>query len=273
MDIKEFLNEFNKRCGYDFSDYSANSISRRLTKICEEMGLSFEQIINMVVADKKLVQTIVEDITVNTTELFRDPAVWVAYAKVLPRQIPKQTMSTIWHIGCSKGLEVYSDLVLINELGLKDRCRVIGTDINPTVLDNAAKGVYPYRFNQCYVENFNTVMKSLDLNVPFDKYFAIDEAADTITVLPHLREQARFLRQDLVKDRAPFAYRVDIVFLRNVMIYFNEQLQLRVLSNVLEKMHDGALFIMGKQEDIPQPMKAILLRQGLFYKKIKSSWP
>lgn len=269
MDIKDFLKEFNRRCGFDFSDYSTNSISRRLSKICEEMGLSFEQILNMVVANKQLVQTIVEDITVNTTELFRDPSVWTAYAQLLPKHLPKQTMSTIWHIGCSKGLEVYSNLIIINELGLQDRCRVFGTDINPTVLENAQKGVYPYSFNKGYVDNFNTVMQSLNLNTPFEKYFSIDEQADIMTVSPTLRQQARFLPQDLVKDRAPFAYRVDVVFLRNVMIYFNEQLQNRVLSNVLEKMHDGALFIMGKQEDIPQAMKSRLLRQGPFYKKFK----
>lgn len=269
MLLKDFLIEFNKRCGYDFSDYSVNSISRRLDKIRDEKNLSFEQILSLAPNDKNLLQEVVEDITVNTTELFRDPAIWVTYASLLPRQLPKGTMSTIWHIGCSKGLEVYSDLVIIHELGLQDRCRVIGTDINPTVLDTAQRGVYPYHFNYAYVDNFNAVMKELNPNTHFEDYFTIDEDADSITVRPDLVAKTRFLRQDLVKDRAPFAYRADVVFLRNVMIYFNEALQSRVLSDVMAKMHDNALLIMGKQEDIPPTFKSKFKPQGPFYKKAR----
>ncbi len=269
MLLKDFLIEFNKRCGYDFSDYSVNSISRRLDKIRDEKNLSFEQILSLAPNDKSLLQKVVEDITVNTTELFRDPAIWVTYASLLPRQLPKGTMSTIWHIGCSKGLEVYSDLVIIHELGLQDRCRVIGTDINPTVLDTAQRGVYSYHFNHAYVDNFNAVMKELNPNTRFEDYFTIDEEADTITVRPDLVAKTRFLRQDLVKDRAPFAYRADVVFLRNVMIYFNEALQSRVLSDVMTKMHDNALLIMGKQEDIPPTFKSKFKPQGPFYKKAR----
>lgn len=267
MDVKDFLSEFHKRCGYDFSDYSVNSISRRLSKICTDSNLSFEQILDKAPTDKHLLQQVVEDITVNTTELFRDPQIWATYASLLPRQLPKGTMSTIWHVGCSKGLEVYSDLILIHELNLQDRCRVIGTDINPTVLETAQRGVYPFRFNHGYVDNFNAVMKALNLDVPFEKYFSIDETADTMTVRPDIASKARFLLQDLVRDRAPFAYRADVVFLRNVMIYFNETLQIRVLSEIMDKMHDNALLIMGKQEDIPPSMKSRFKTQGTFYFK------
>lgn len=269
MDIKEFLKEFNSRSGYDFCDYSVNSISRRLQKICDEMKMSFEQILDRVAADKELVRAIVEDITVNTTELFRDPQVWVALSKVLPRQLPKQSMSTLWHVGCSTGLEVYSDIFLLNELGLSDRTRVIGTDINPSVLERAGRGVYPFSFNRHYLDSFATVMAGIGSEAGFDKYFEIDTAADTMTVRPEFRSRAKFLKQDLVKDKPPFAYRVDVVFLRNVMIYFNEPLQTRVMREVLAKMHDGALLILGKQEDLPSAIKAQFVPQGIFYKKAR----
>lgn len=269
MDIKEFLKEFYSRSGYDFCDYSANSISRRLQKVCDEMKMSFEQILDCVAADKELVRAIVEDITVNTTELFRDPQVWIALSKILPRQLPKQSMSTLWHVGCSTGLEVYSDIILLNELGLIDRARVIGTDINPSVLERACKGVYPFSFNRQYLDSFAAVMAAIGSEADFDKYFEIDTAADTMTVRPEFRSKAKFLKQDLVKDKPPFAYRVDVVFLRNVMIYFNESLQTRVMREVLAKMHDGALLILGKQEDLPSAVKAQFVPQGMFYKKAR----
>lgn len=269
MEIRDFLREFQSRSGYDFCDYAAGSISRRLSKVSDEMGLTFEQILDRVAADKELVNAVVEDITVNTTELFRDPQMWVAYGTALPCHLARQTMSTLWHVGCSTGLEVYSDLILLEELGLSSRVRVIGTDINQSVIDRAVRGVYPYRFNRHYVDNFNEVMKGLGLNAEFGKYFDIDEERDTMTVRAELRPRPRFLKQDLVRDRVPFAYRADVVFLRNVMIYFNEPLQTRVLQGVMDHMHDGAVLIMGRQEDIPAAHKCHFARQGCLYKKVR----
>lgn len=269
MEIRDFLREFQSRSGYDFCDYAAGSISRRLCKVSDEMGLTFEQILDRVAADKELVNAVVEDITVNTTELFRDPPVWVAYGKALPRHLSRQGMSTLWHVGCSTGLEVYSDLILVEELGLARHVRVFGTDINHSVIARAERGVYPYRFNRHYVDNFNAVMQGLGLSADFGKYFDIDEAGDTMTVRPELRGRARFLKQDLVRDRVPFAYRADVVFLRNVMIYFNEPLQARVLQGIAEHMHDGAMLIMGRQEDIPSALKSHFARQGCFHKKVR----
>lgn len=269
MEIRDFLREFQNRSGYDFCDYAAGSISRRLCKVSDEMGLTFEQILDRVAADKELVNAVVEDITVNTTELFRDPQVWVAYGKALPRHLSRQAMSTVWHVGCSTGLEVYSDLILLEELGLAPRVRVIGTDINQSVIDHAAAGVYPYRFNRHYVDNFNAVMQGLGLCADFCKYFDVDECRDTMTVRAELRSRARFLKQDLVRDRVPFAYRADVVFLRNVMIYFNEPLQARVLQGVMEHMHEGAILIMGRQEELPTSHRGHFVSQGCFYKKVR----
>ena len=268
MDYKAFLQKFNEKCGYDFSDYSSNSISRRLQKICDETGMTFEQILKQVVADRNFVRRIVEDITVNTTELFRDPAIWISLSNTLYKQLPKRTsMCTFWHIGCSSGLEAYSNIIMLNELGLGSRSRVIGTDINPTMLDVARRGEYVYSFNRAYIDNFNAVMRGLGLSTKFDKYFEIDTEADLIKVRPEIKALARFLQQDLVKDQAPFAYKVDVAFIRNVMIYFNDDLQKRIVEAIVERMHPGAMLVMGKQETLPQSVEALFTLQGSFYKK------
>lgn len=267
MTYKEFLIDFSLRSGYNFVDYSENSISRRLQKICDDTGMTFEQILAKVVSDKDLVKQIVEAITVNTTELFRDPDVWVQVAKSLYPKLPKQAMSTIWHAGCSTGLEVYSDLALIHELGIEGRVRVIGTDINPTVLEVARAGVYNYVYNKSYIDNFNAVMKGIGSDATFDKYFEVDEKADKITVSPLLRGKASFLAQDLVKDRAPFPYHVDIVFIRNVIIYFKENLQLSVLKAIYDKLFAGGYLILGKQESLPLSAGTLFGQNGIFYKK------
>lgn len=267
MTHKEFLQAFSQQCGYDFVDYSESSITRRLQKICDDTSMTLEQILVKSAIDKKLVTKVVEDITVNTTELFRDPSVWVSIGKTLYPKLPKQSMATIWHAGCSTGLEVYSDLILLSELGMADRVRVIGTDINPSVLETARSGRYSFAYNKQYVDNFDLVMRELGIFSTFEKYFAIDEVADTITVCPELRRKATFLTQDLVREKAPFPYRVDIVFIRNVIIYFNEALQMKVLRNISEKLFPGGSLILGKQEDLPLSAGILFGRNGAFFKK------
>ncbi len=268
MDYKSFLKVFGTQSGYDFSNYSENSISRRLQKICEETGLTFEEILDKIVGDRSFVRQIVEDITVNTTELFRDPSVWAYLRQNMYPKLPKMTKTTIWHIGCSTGLEVYSDLVMLSEMGMLENSRVYGTDINESVLEVARAGEYVYSFNKNYVTNFDEVMKESGFaGVKFDKYFEIDEKNDLIKVRDILKGRPTFMKQDLVKDKAPFPYKVDCVFLRNVMIYFDEQLQTKILGEVKEKMHPEAVLIMGKQEEVPVTMKNQFRKAGLFYKK------
>ncbi len=267
MDYKEFLKRFNDRSGFNFCDYSSNSISRRLQKICDETGLSFEEILDTIVSDKELVRRIVEDITVNTTELFRDPTVWISLAQNLYNTLPTYSTSTFWHIGCSSGQELYSNLILLNELGLSDHVRVIGTDINATILEVAKSGEYPYDFNKdVYINNFNAVMNGLGINASFDKYFDIDEQNDVMRVKEPLRSKAIFLLQDLVKDKAPFPYRVDVTFIRNVMIYFNDDLKNRIVLSIIDKLYDGGALILGKQEELPTETISYFENKGTFYK-------
>lgn len=266
MDYRSFLVALGEKSGYDFSDYSGGSISRRLQKICDETGMTFEQILDRVVTDKAFVKRIVEDITVNTTELFRDPDVWTRLYALAYRRLPR-TQCTVWHAACSTGLEVYSNLILLNEMNLLGRVRVIGTDINEKVLETARKGEYAYTFNKAYVENFDAVMRGAGLTATFDKYFEVDHANDLIRVKEPIRGRATFMTQNLVTDKAPFPYMVDMVFLRNVMIYFNDQLQQKILADISSRMYPGAVLVMGKQEDVPQKMTADFTFIGPHYLK------
>lgn len=266
MDYKEFLQALKEKTNYDFCDYSENSISRRLQVLCKETGLSFEEILDKVQADVAFQAKVVEDITVNTTELFRDPLVWVSLFKTLYKQLPKARI-TIWHVGCSVGLEVYSNLILLNELGLLDKCRVIGSDINQRVLDIAKNGVYAYKFNAHFRVNFDVVMQGIGSQSRFEDYFEIDEAKDTMRVKENMRCVPLFMRQNLVEAKCPFAYKVDVVFFRNVMIYFNSKLQVKILNMVYNKMYNGAAIVMGKQEQMPMSMLCRFNSSGLFYRK------
>lgn len=267
MDFKQFLKNFKTKTGYDFCDYSDNSISRRLEKISTSTGLTFEQMLDKALTDTTFRNKVIDEITVNTTELFRDPATWISLYKTLYQQLPKSPTITFWHIGCSRGLETYSNLIMMHQIGLFDKCRVIGTDLNPRVLDIARKGEYAYKFNLYFKDNFDEVMKGCGLNAKFEDYFDIDEQKDIMKAKPFLTERPSFMIQNLVQDKVPFAYKVDVVFFRNVMIYFNEKLQNKIMASVCSKMYDGAALILGRQESLTPLMSTRFTKNGQFYQK------
>lgn len=267
MDFKQFLREFKSRTGYDFCDYSDNSISRRLQKISEESNMTFEQMLAKIVADEGFKNKVIDDITVNTTELFRDPVMWIGLYNTLYKQLPKTPVITFWHVGCSVGLEVYSNLILMHQLGILDKCRSIGTDLNPRVLNIARSGEYAYKFNSYFKVNFDEVMKGCGLSAKFEDYFEIDEASDKMRVKPFILEKPKYYVQNLVQDKAPFPYKVDVVFIRNVMIYFNDKLQNQIMSMIGSKMYDGAALILGKQESLTAQMLTRFTKSGQYYQK------
>ena len=209
-DILQFINTLKNLSDYDFSDYSEKSFKRRVEKIKEDYSLTFNQLLRKVKRDKQFIEQIVKDITVNTTELFRNPKSWQAIKyRILPK-LKEKPYFNIWHAGCSTGQEVYSMLILLNELGITDKARIYASDINLDVINVAKKAQYVYRFNIEYLENFDAVIRQNPYNfeeyhnVPYSKYLIIDKIKDTISIKPFLLDKVTFRKHNLVSKLNPF---------------------------------------------------------------------
>lgn len=261
---------------YDFSEYSDKSLKRRLTKVLVDQKLDLNGLIIQLKTNPTFLEKVVKDITVNTTELFRDPNIWqVLRYNVLPK-FKNQTSINIWHAGCSTGQEVYSMLMLLNELDLFEKAKVYGTDINSDVLQIAKKGVYKYRFNINYLDNFDKAMKENPYNyealldVPYEKYFIIDEAKDIIRMNPFLLEKPIFKKHDLVNDGNIFYVKFDLIICRNVIIYFNYELQNKVFELFYNNLYPNGYLLLGMHESILGPFSSKFDKMGHFYQKKES---
>jgi chemotaxis protein methyltransferase CheR len=219
-------------------------------------------------------EKVVKEITVNTTELFRDPFVWqMLRFKVLPA-LQDNKIINIWHAGCSTGQEVYSMMILLNELGLLEKARIFGTDINSDVLDVARKGIYKYRFNIGYLDNFDKVIKENPYNyekfndIPYSKYFEIDKVKDSMRMHPFLTEKPTYKKHDLVRDENIFFNKFDIILCRNVIIYFNYNLQNRVFNLFSNSLYQGGFLLLGMHETILGPLAASFdKKENIYIKK------
>ncbi len=273
-DIHNFIKAIKENSEYDFSQYAPKSFYRRVEKLLEDFETDIYDLIDRIQeGDANFIQKIVNHLTVNTTELFRDPKVWhsIRY-RILPK-LRNNEVINIWHPGCSSGQEVYSMLILLNEEGLLDRANVYGTDINTEVLDKATKGEYSYRLNVEYFQNFDEVIRKNPhnyeeyRNVPYTKYFDIDPVNDIIRVKPFLKEKAKFIKHDITKLNNPFGKQFDIILCRNVLIYFNRTLQSKVINFFYDHLPFPGYLILGYHESIIGPESYKFHKHGYYYAK------
>lgn len=262
---KEYLQVLKECSPYDFSEYSDNSIDRRIQKVMQDYNLDMGGLIHKTKTNPQFVEQVVEAITVNTTELFRDPEVWTYLRVKLLPGFKNRPKINIWHAGCSSGQEVYSLMVLLDHLNLLDRCEIFATDISKKALESAKTGQYRYSYNYGkYLENFKASFDE-DKAPDFDKYFKADEANDTISVNSDFLKKVKFVKHDLVKGELPFFNRVDLLFCRNVLIYFNSNLQAKIVQRLHDRLFPGGSLILGSHETISGFLNTKFTKMGPVY--------
>jgi len=273
QDYQLFVFALKNSSKYDFSQYSEKSLKRRILKLLTDHQLTITGLISKIKTDAEFVEKIVKEITVNTTELFRDPQVWQTIRFTILPRFKNNSVINIWHAGCSTGQEVYSMLILLKELDMLDRTKIYATDINTDVMDIARQGEYRYRFNLAYLDNFDKVIKENPYNyeeyndVPYDRHFGLDKGSDTIRMNGPLREKPVFKKHDLVTESNTLYVKFDLILCRNVIIYFNYNLQCRVFDLFHQNLYDNGCLILGLHESILGPPAAKFQKKGHAYFK------
>ena len=272
-EISQFLDVVKRNSDYDFSDYSTNSLRRRLIKIGNDYGENFQRLLRTIDSDQIALEEIIKKITVNTTELFRDTNIWKSLLYNLLPKFKNPEVLNIWHAGCSTGEEVYSMMILLDQLDMLDKARIFATDINTDVMEIAKKGSYRLRFNREYIDNFNTVFekdpdKENDKTFkPISRYLVINEVRDKINMADFLTKKPEYHKIDLVKGEKLYRESFDLIICRNVIIYFNYELQNKVLSYFHRNLKNNGYLVLGIHESIIGPGMHLFEKDDPYYKK------
>lgn len=268
-DIKPFLHALKEGSEYDFTNYSMNSLNRRIIKIMNDFRISFDDLVKGIKEDDKFREEVVKKITVHTTDLFRDAELWLHLGnKVIPYYARKKRIS-IWHPGCSTGQEVYSMMILLNEMNLLNKTDIYASDLNPDVLEISREGKYKFIFNKDYVSNFDAVINRDDKKrkVKHSKYFDIDRDKDIIVMKDFLRQKPVYKKMDLVTEDNPFKQNFDIIVCRNVIIYFNYDLQNKVFNLFYNNLNEKGCLVLGAHETIIGVYASYFLKEDKVYFK------
>ncbi len=270
-DVKNIVVAIHKNSEFNFEYYSILSLSRRIDKILYDLQLDVDTLINKIDESKDFCRKVAKLILVSTTEFFRDPQLWqILKHKALSRFAKKEKIN-IWHAGCSSGQEVYSMLMILNELELIDKVNILATDINQDLLEKAKLGEYNYKYNSDCFHNFNEAIRKNPFNkniyneVPYSRHFETNKIKKTIKVHENLRKKPVWIQHDLVNWTNIFDEKFDIIICRNVLIYFNIIVQLEIIEHFYNNLLPNSLLVLGTNEDVVGPLANHFVKKELYY--------
>jgi chemotaxis protein methyltransferase CheR len=242
-EVDELILLINDYSGYDFSDYSMPSLNRRFQRYIDLNKISdFTQLQQDLMNDSSMLNNLIEEVTVNVTEMFRDPSFFSSIRSELVPQLNKLPLIKIWHAGCSTGEEVYSMAILLKEHNLLDKSIIYATDINQTVLDVAKSGKYSI---ESFKENEINYRDSEGTNKLSDYYTVLN---GEVLMNDDLKSKIIFSTHNLVSDNAFNQF--DLIVCRNVLIYFNKALQDNVLQMFYNSLTENGILAIGSKETI-----------------------
>ena len=241
IEIDLLIRAIYLKYGYDFRDYSKASRRRRILGRLSKSGLStISEMQHKLLHDPVFFEKLLLDLTVNVSEMFRDPSFFRAVREIVAPELKKIPVLKVWHAGCSTGEEVYSMAILLREEGIFDTSTIYATDVNEEVLAKAKKGIFPIDRMKDYTRNY----KMAGGLASFVDYYTA--GYDRTIMDKGLRENIVFSNHNLVTDGV-FG-EVDLIICRNVLIYFNRDLQDRVFGLFADSLRSGGFLCLGSKE-------------------------
>ncbi len=242
-ELKNILDLVHQRYGYDFSQYAKNSLRRRMEKLMQDKKMAKASELLPLLSEKPDVfDDLLDVLTVNVTEMFRDPVFYKTLREQVVPMLATYPVIKIWHAGCATGEEAYSSCILLHEAGLLQRARIYATDINPANITKAVSGIIPLRNMKKYTSNY---LKSGGLQDFSDYYTAMYEEA---IIRKDIRERVIFQQHNLVTDGSFNEFQ--LIFCRNVMIYFDKALQNNVVKLFYVSLSPLGFLALGMKESL-----------------------
>ena len=242
-ELQEFLESIRHKYGYDFTDYAESSIRRRIAHFMGMYNLiSVHDLESALLKEESIFEQFIQELSVTVTEMFRDPTFYKSLREKTMKRLATYPILKVWIAGCATGEEVYSFAIMLKEEGLLDRSIIYATDINQRSLQIAKEGIYSVdqmkeytsnylkgggesSFSEYYLSKYNSVM--------FDK---------------SLRQNIVFSPHNLATDKSFNEFQ--LIICRNVLIYFNQQLQNKAINLFYESLCPFGFLGLGNKESL-----------------------
>jgi chemotaxis protein methyltransferase CheR len=243
IEVDLFIQAMQRRYGYDFSQYAPASLKRRVIQLVEQLeSKTISGLIERVMHEPPLLPRVLDGLTVPASDMFRDPTAFRGLCEQVLPLLASYPQINIWQAGCAHGQEVYSLAILLEEAGLYERTQIFATDLSERALYEAQEGIYPAREAQQWSRNYQAAGGKHSLA---DYYSA---RYNLLKLDQRLRRNVTFAQHNLVSDGV--FCEAHLILCRNVMIYFSNVLQNRVLSLFHDSLVRGGFLCIGMRESL-----------------------
>lgn len=241
--FRNLLESIRSTYGYDFTDYAEASVKRRIAHYMSVHKLEgIDQLGSEILHNETLFSDFVQELSITVTEMFRDPGFYKSIREKVVKRLATYPFIKVWVAGCATGQEVYSLAILFKEEGLLDRSVIYATDINQQSLQIAKDGVYDAADMKVYTANYQRSGGQRS----FSEYYKAKY--NSVMFDRSLRENIVFSAHNLAMDKAFNEFQ--LIICRNVLIYFNQQLQNRVINLFHDSLCVFGFLGLGNKESL-----------------------
>jgi chemotaxis protein methyltransferase CheR len=250
LEVRLLLEAIHARYGYDFRQYSPDSIGRRVRAAAAKVGTShLGELQHRLLHEPEVFALVLDVLTVRVTEMFRDPPFYRALRQLVLPVLRTYPQLKIWHAGCASGEEVYATAVLLSEAGLYERAQIYATDMSSVAVEQTREGVYLDSMLSEFEQNYRRAGGEAEL----DGYFS--RAYGRVSVRPSLKKNVHVFQHDLGSDYS--LGEMQVIFCRNVLIYFGDELRKRAFALFGDALSRGGFLCLGASESLPAPQRAL----------------
>lgn len=232
-----------KRYGYDFRGYAQNALKRRLREFLVSESIdNYMDLLKIILYNSDAFSNLLLKLTVNVTEMFRDPDFFVDFRHFVVPLLKTYPFIKIWIAGCATGEEAYSLAILLAEEELLHRTTIYATDINIGSLETAKLGIYPLDKIKLFSKNYIRAGGKSSLSTYYHAKY------DSAILSEDLKKKINFSEHNLCSD-SNFA-QVNVVFCRNVLIYFDRAFQEKALKLLDDSLDHLGYLCLGVKESL-----------------------
>lgn len=244
-EMESFLESIKTLYGYDFRNYDRNSLARRIELVMSQSAIhTFKEFKQTVFNSELLFEKLVNAFSINVTTFFRNPDIFKTIREEVIPTFKSASSIRIWCAGCSTGEEPYSIAILLDEMGLLEKSLIYATDSNARVLNEARNGLFSIsnfkEFQQNYIKSGG--------RSEFEKWFGVEKSF--VQVKENIKRKVLFFQHNLVSDDSINEF--DLIFCRNVLIYFNSDLQKHVYDTIDTSLVKKGFLVLGESERLPK---------------------
>lgn len=234
--LASFKRRFYRLSGHNLEQYK-DADQRLRSYLLRSDSASLEELYRQLDAQPARIQELLDFLTINTSEFFRNPARFAELKqKILPALLSSRSTVRIWSAGCATGAEVYSLVILLANLNKLHQCQLLATDIDSRAIEQARQAEFP-------PEQLHNVPLA-DLNYYFEP---LHDGRKRYRFKPQWRQHVTFAQRDLLNSDYGLGF--DLIVCRNVMIYFNRESKYQVYRKFNQALKEnGVLFVGGAEQ-------------------------